>query len=1119
MKQLSALLLTLVVITPNAPLLAVKSGTSRSVGNPTSGTGPVEFAGAQFVPDVITPALYMNSVKDYTLVPDQALYQIAKANLDTTGALVMTPLAQAKAALNVDLAGLNAVDSPFNLATGVTGIAVPPKGNFIAAFNNDTADDATKAVYAVDVASAGATVSTSGQLNAVDARAAGGARRAIPQQQVYAVAAANDVLLDDTAGLRKDLIFAATSLKPWDQVDTDDNVSRGIAIIAPVLAPGTPGETQIAPLDPANIHTLAAAVKTAAPANNASLPLPMDPAAYNFADWAKSLGVAGAGTPMGSTKPVAAVDMHWSDRFKRLYVGVDMVAGGANAAHTGGLVGVGSVLVTPEGAGIHASAAKGSNVPADHTAVFQSIVASNPTVTAKAAGAVVAFNTLFPDDDVNHVVAVGHNGGDADISVMEVNIKKIRSMVTSTNKDYLIVNSHVVTAGGAHQAKTLAALPLVAGDGRLAAVDAATGVAVVDNAGLTAADALFGKFNKFPDLANQVVDSQTAVIKNPVRVAPNLSDAQLDKISDLYIDGDTVYISLNDAHNGHPTIRGLFRSTALFNADGAIVGWTPAERVGGDLGVVQGAGYDAATGNVYALTSDKYANNVNGQPINTVKVSHWGKADANPAAMAAAANPENNLGTVLSGAYPAADAGIHSIAAFNECTAGFSNAGNASIAQNNAALSLMAVVGKDQVSLLEAGKSAGLGGGNDFLPTPDFTVAPANKKVFTYGATAATTPDESIAAPVLDTIAPLSCVELSRTAQTGTGYMFIGGYNGLAVASNAGTGYDGTVGVATLAAVYGGLPDTCQLVPTNANNSFTDIRKLVGVEDVMFVMTATKLYGFKVSADGGRAVTANRFNAAPPALPGTALNEHVVTLGLPDNTVLYDMVAVPVAGGTFYNLILATSAGVYHAQVDIGGNGGDAFTPATVANVAVADLTRVIANGETEAPGYALQMNYLSIGRGQPLSPGNLFVLYADPNNLGAGQVRRYAVDTAHAGGAAHRVKLVSNDVAKANEVIPNVNTFELSNILGGFAVDGNTIFQARSYDLNYNRGASVSGLVMNSALDTPGVPVAKSISDEATAAINELFESGVKFAGAPAIDPATGFVMIPNAGGIISNQ
>ncbi len=1058
MKRISALLLTLAVVAPNAPLLGVKSGTSKTAVNTpkASVTGNVVFNGAHFVPGA-TPALYLSSGADFTagaLDPADKTYAIAKAEINKDGALAMTALADATATID----GIDGLPNPFNSASGVTGIAVPADGTGrIAAYIGNPAKPAVAGgngnVFAV--LDDGKTIETSGILKDADGNLLGA-----DGGFVYAIEASNKVKTLAAPVQVDSLAFAAVSTKGWDAAiaDTPADTGRGIAIVgaSTVKAPALAAREKD--------H-----VEAAVAANEPALPIRMDAVAKN-GPWGDTLAVSGdANNMINALAKSTDVDLHWNDSVQRLYVGLDVMGANQLGANTfvgpadseGGIISVGSVKISDAG-----------------VASFQSII--------KQPG-VVNFEDMVPSAQLTRVVAVSQIGANG-ANKLQARASKIRSMKTSTNKDYLIVNSFIQkdSHAGADQLYALAALPLVANDGRLAKVAAGS---IATTAGAPAV------FSEFPADETEFVKSTD----KPVQIAPNFDEANLSEISDLFVDGDTVYISCAHDTNNEQSQRGLFRSSAIFNADGIVIGWTPAERVGGDLGVVKGAGYDAATGSIYALTSQDSGAAIATKDINTVKVSAWGNADAAPVVPG---NPANNLGSKLKEIYPDAAGGIHSIAAFNEATPGFKGAAAAAKAYATSRLSLMAAVGKDTVSLIEAGVGAA---GSEFLPTTDFA------------ATAPVSYDPSNPAyAALKDIAPLSCVELSRAiTAANTSYLFIGGYNGLAVATGAagglglGNGFDGSgdavVDLAYLAAVGTGLTSIQQLQPAAAN-SFKDIRKMVAVEDVVYVMTGKKVYGFKVSARGGHGVEIGRFDGSAPG----NLDESPVTFtDLPADAVLNDMVVIQEAAGT-HHFILATSKGVYTASVLAGASGGNNFHNGGGAVLTTAPVHHVDANFDF---GPALQLNYFSMTRGAPSPKGNLFVLYSDLSaaHANGGTVARYAVDVTAAADA--RVRLVQ-DVAGvavgAEQEIEGVNTFKLSDIRGGFTMAGNTIFQSRSMDLAYGN-AEAAGTVMNSAAGAVD-PVRFPLSD--------VYEdNAISMVAAPVVDPATGFVMIPHQYGIIANQ
>ncbi len=1055
MRQLSALLLTLVVITPNAPLFALKTGTTIEFGDPTSKTA-VPFKQAVFVPQ--QQALFLSSAANFTQAPldnaEEKTYALAVATLDpTTGDIVMTPFAPATPTID----GTDDTSTPFNTAAGVTGIAVSADGTQIAAFiNGRMADpavgadsDESQSVYQITSSSntsLGDIISTSGELKDADDKALG-------NDHIYAVAVAQGVV---NAG-GNDLIFAAVSSQDneWGANDATPETGHGIAILgAAATASG------IRQRD-------AKAVQTAVDQNKSALAIDLIAVDANH-DWSKNLAIGinqGNGSMKNAEILANAASLHWSDKMQRLFVGANV--GGQNEENTGGVVAVGSVSINDKG-----------------EASFQSIIAKDLTTTK--------FTDLIPQYILNDDQTKLGTNADCVVAISSSNdicnktgmhAQSLHTMATSTNKDYLIVKSEATGNYDENNSNllfhTLAALPLTL-NGVIAAV--------VDS------NVAEPSFTTIPKTA----DTFPRALKPAIKIAPNISNPE--NISDVFVDGDSVYFSLNNSTNKEPAHRGMFRSTALFNENGAIVAWTPGERVGGDLGAVHGCGYDAASNTLVSLGSaDTGKGDLNASPINTVRVSNWSKDSA-----------ANSLNTALAPYFPAASGGIHSMASFNEATPGFAGATNAATAYDKSEFSMMAAVGKDNIVLIQAG----LGDENaNFIPTPDFAA-------------------EHMLAPftALKSVAPFSCVELSRSLVANTTYVFAGGYKGLAVAASADTGA-GANEVGSLADLED-LTNAFQLQPTNPAHSFKNVRKVVAAANspVVFVMTNKEVYGFCVTDGAGNAAP-DKFNG-----PGEALLESLVTFAdLPEGASLNDLVVVsnvaantrPDAATTL-TLILATSKGVYHAQVNPGGNG---INFAAGADVEATGVTPVSNDSDTTAGMPALQLNYVSPSRAANVPRGNMFVLYGDlSQNQNSGIVKRYVVNPLLA--AANRVQLVNGSIladgtidADVESEHLNVNTFTLSDIRGGFALAGNTIFQSRTFDVEYGASA-VAGLVMNSAIDNSGTRDAEGNlvdgplgADLYVTDLNALIDDTIKYLAAPAVDPATGNVMIPHQKGLIINS
>jgi len=1015
MKRTSALLLTLIAISPHTPLLALK--TMKTTEATPAATNDLTFEKAVFVPDATTPRLYLSHAGNLADALDKP-YQITRAELTTDdagkAAVKMVGITPADASVNGGAAAPNELitgeGSQLIAAVGSSGLAVVPSA--------DGGTDLNKHLYLItDAAKEGAT-----QLKTDNAGHAGVLdKNGAPTANIVAIAAAPNAI---AAG--DDLYFAANSIvaTAWDGAAGNDG--RSIAIL------GKSGDGKA--LTQRDIAAVQTSVDAGAAANPGVIvnfqAIADDQAARNQRIMITENGVGN--DVAGAEANSAALDLFWDGNFNRLYMGLDVRGSQFDNGKQGALIGVHTIRIDPAGT------AAAENIYNDFNV-----------------GMITHANKRF---------AVGGYNTDADnngAKDLVVTARKVRTMKTSTNKDYLIVASSVSVDGGGTAGEGLCALPLVAGDGRLAKVTA--GVAT--------------NFTDFIDVAANAPQATDRAVD----ISQNVPFT-LDKFADLSVQGDSVYFALNDPTADSPTKRGVFRSTALFNDVGAIVGWTPCERIGGDLGAVNAAGYDVFAGNLYALTSqgDGLAD-LGKSPLNTVKITAW----------------ENNTDAAsfdknVAGNFTSVTGGVHNVFAFDEATPGFKDFGGghpgagAQANYNNSGLNLMVAVGKDNASLIQVGVGDAA---NKFIQTDDFSV----------GDGVVNRTDDA-----LKTIAPLSCCEVSRheyaAADPEQGYFFVGGVKGLAVFSTDANG-DGFVGrnhgaadaLAALNSAAGnhfpGDGFTFKvLTPTTAGNSFSNTRKIACLDTRTYVMTNNAIYFFENAAA--------KFTAAGPAdldevkldFTGTALAGKIFT----DLVVLPGRNGEPAAGN--HTLLIGTTTGLYVAETE----NGAGLVAGSVSAQADAD-TRPVA-----------QLKLLSMTKGRPSPQGNLFVLYGDLAAVPAtGVVKRYFVDAAAA--VADKAKLISNDVAITNEEIPGVNTFDLGEFRSNIFTDGNSIFTTRGK--HFGRTDLVNGTVIRSSLNTDDAMVMSS------AAADLLQEGGFAQVGCPVTNPATGSVVIPGEWGIVANQ
>lgn len=476
-------------------------------------------------------------------------------------------------------------------------------------------------------------------------------------------------------------------------------------------------------------------------------------------------------------------------------------------------------------------------------------------------------------------------------------------------------------------------------------------------------------------------------------------------VTDLFVIGDSVYICLA----GRPGMGvegsnevGIFQSTALFDTTGVITGWTPFIRVMGSLERVFGAGLDNRTGQYLFLTEtndtttnkpffDPTMPNVFANNISTVRLSSWGKTDS-----------VNNLGIILENLFSLDRGGVHQLREFNEKTPGF---------RMGEFLSVMVATGLGRIALIQSGKA--VGGANLFVPETKFSINDPNKNVFVFN-------DQALQA-----LGPICTADFARSAEENEGWLFVGGYNGVAVLRQAnGSGFDSDAGLEALTS--DGFPGNgysfLKLQPSFAESHFDHVRKVACLNRVLYVLTEDNLYAIDIAEAAGKFKDVGADD----------LEEEIINLNsLPSDAALLDF--IPLAGSALegsvdfnnFRALLATTKGLFVITRDAGNNHC---------------VTQVLVNNLSLGP--IIQLQYLSREKGSASTQGNLYLLAANiASSPSQGKVYRFTVNTA------------LRDIFVAPIAPNNGLVADLANFRGNFFADGSTILHTRGKhfdDRNY---------------------------------------------------------------------
>lgn len=633
-------------------------------------------------------------------------------------------------------------------------------------------------------------------------------------KKVHAIAATKITVKHNVGGDEDPFIFAATSFNNVDFSTNNANATH----------------TSIVPIAVFNdrLRPFAASDFTDIEASNAGLGLNVGTAASDAPNPLGSgpLAIANAATLQAG----ATIDLWWDDTLEKLYGGlynfksagvagdgvVGLLLGGIDATGVGALKGV-SVIGT--------DANGGANDPG--TGVL-----------------------ALTQGDKGYVIA----GIQAGANNAVVGIKKVRTMHTSSGKDYVIVNGGVSNVIDDATLNTwVFALPVMpfgnANAGKLADIttDPAVYQLPTDQGQLVNVNrANLGAFN---------ADELKAVVgADPRYISANTSQP----ITDMRIIGDTVYVSVAGARDvNHNEEAGIFASSALFNQDGNISRWTPWQRVDGSAGSGNVTDGNVVLGKVAGFGLDERSNKfwyLEGVDKKKVNVTLWDAGDKRANGDGGIHN-EVPLSTALNPTFVANNAGgVFNLVSFDGETPGFAKPVNKYDAFN-----MMVATGDKRVALIESGRLKARDNAADvFETTEKFEDATT---VF---------PSVGVASgQVLYDIGAITSAEVSRFAIGGgnvKGWLFAGGEGGLAVLAKAdGSGWPNNTGLAKLDAGAYPVTDFGWRKLELASGPIKNIRKIIAdsASGKLYVLTRDALHRITMEqadiaggvVDGGRVLT------------------------------------------------------------------------------------------------------------------------------------------------------------------------------------------------------------------------------------------------------------------------
>lgn len=621
------------------------------------------------------------------------------------------------------------------------------------------------------------------------------------------------------------------------------------------------------------------------------------------------------------------VAMYWDDKLKRLFIGLEARRDSASELNKAG-----GILNIAVGRFDKANA----SAPVADVFKISSIVESPSKALFYDTSAVSDPNKKnVIDRVVGFYFDSSSNPPDAKIPFntdVVLATEMIRTMHTSTGKDYLITLGRM--SDGVTTVREVYALPL---QGVAANPDDTTPQKV-------------GTLAK-RDFSGPPLTIDDMPLNTDVRVggqSGSLSDSV--NVTDIFVQGDAVYICLAGLTQpvGAATTQsnqvGIFQSNALFDATGFINGWTPFTRVMGSVARVYGGGLNAKTGSYLFLTETNEADiskpffdpnnpNVYADNISTVCKTRWGLT-----------NSVNNLSGLLASLFPFESLSVHQVNNFDEKTPGFSQDGG------NDHISVMGAIGYDSVALIQSGKT--VGASNLFMPETKFFVNGPNQNVFLF--------DRD---PALKKAAPLFYSELARSEEPNEGWFFVAGCDSVVVLRKAnGQGFDSGAGLENLSLIDfpGSGYSFKELVPTSSTTSFLNLRKIMCLNRVLYIVGKDKIYA--VDLEGAAEKFAD--------VPTMNLDEQSIDLtGLPKNAALIDF--IPLAGSALptspefnnFRALLGTTKGLYIITRDALGN----------------SITREVLIDGASIGGPVIQLQYLSRTKGVPSAQGNLYLVSSNP--------------------------------------------------------------------------------------------------------------------------------------------
>jgi len=511
-----------------------------------------------------------------------------------------------------------------------------------------------------------------------------------------------------------------------------------------------------------------------------------------------------------------AVDMHWDNYLSRLYIAVQLKSGNAGSDGIKALV-VGRMV--------------------NNQLVFESI----------------APDAVF--SGTNKIVgAIG--------SQVEVSLHKVRTMLTSTSLNYVIVLGG--NGDAASTKRSVFALPLVSdtsnqsAHGTLAKKDSVP-------------QDVYGQEYPYRFISRGFKTAATvpadAVTSDDGAAKVGGGPLQEGDIQDIFVMDDAVFVSVLQADAGFRP--GVFYSRAIFDSLGRVISWTAWQRASGAVNdPIFGASLEHASANFLYLTgSDPSDPN----SIKTVKRTDWGGGDDQGLAF---------LNKSLAAVFPRERGGITGLFDMQLSTTALDN------------ISLLIATGCQTVALAQTSTS---NGGIEPIVGDIFET---NKIEFLNGTIDQDLPDSIDPRLVIISGGDLSKIGFIRAAQIAAAdqkaWLFVGGDCGLAVLRREtdGIGWNASPG---LGSGFDGLKAGTSF---KIIGDYRNVRKLLYDDDYLYVLTDRKL---------DRIDLANSDFSTGDLSVVTVADPQVIP-GLDSTTPLFDVIVSEKFA------LLATGAGLFRIQ-------------------------------------------------------------------------------------------------------------------------------------------------------------------------------------------------------------